>query len=161
MRAGGGNPAFDRKEVAMRRGRPPAGLGHVDQLDGSEESKLRLRTILETLSGECTIAEACARLGVGEARFHQLRQAALESALGGLAPGRAGRPAQAEESEPSEIDALKRKVNDLEIDLQAARVRTEIALTMPHLLQDSGVGKKKTPQAKAGRSSRRKRRRRR
>lgn len=77
---------------AMRRGRPPEGLRHIDRLEGSEESKLRLRTILETLSGECTIAEACERLGLSEARLHQLRQAALEAALSGLAPGQPGRP---------------------------------------------------------------------
>lgn len=144
----------------MGRGRPPEGLGHVERLSGPAETKQRLRTILETLSGTCTVAEACARLDVSEARFHQLRQLALEGALAGLEPGLPGRPRPVDAAEPAELDALRRQVSDLEIDLQAARVRTEIALTMPHLLLDAPGRKKNVTQAKARRHPGRSRRRR-
>jgi hypothetical protein len=53
-----------------RKGRKPEGTGHVERLSGSEVAKQRLTTILETLAGKITVPEACARLGIREARFH-------------------------------------------------------------------------------------------
>jgi len=125
----------------MVRGRPPLGLKHVDGLEGPQESKRRLRVILQTLSGECSVAEACKALGVSESRFHQLRREALEGALGGLEAHAAGRPAAEPPELTSRVAELEAEVRDLRIDLQASRVRTEIALTMPHLLRE----KKKSP----------------
>lgn len=119
----------------MRPGRPPKGVEHVSGLEGPEETKRRLRVILETLSGERTVAQACAELEIGEARFHTLRQQALQGALEGLRPGRAGRPRKEEPVAPGRVEELEQEVRDLEVDLQAARVRTELALAMPHLLK--------------------------
>jgi transposase len=122
----------------------------VDRLEGSEESKQRLRVILESLAGGCTVEQACERLQVSEARFHELRHQALQAALAGLSPRPAGRPAHAEPEEAGRVQELERKVEDLEVDLHAERVRTEIALTMPHLLRD-GARKKKTRKARRSR----------
>ena len=55
------------------RGRTPAGPEYVDRLAGSEAAKERLKVVLETLAGACRVSAACARLGVCEQRFHQLR----------------------------------------------------------------------------------------
>jgi hypothetical protein len=107
----------------------------VDSLTGSDHAKRRLKTLLETLSGEKSVEEACEELGLSEAAFHKLRSEFLQEAVGLLEPKPLGRPA----SLPSETEELReeyeRRIGDLEIDLQAARVREEIALSMPHLLQ--------------------------
>ena len=129
----------------MPAGRPSRGLGHVDHLSGPSESKRRLRVVLETLSGQRTVGEACELLGVNESRFHQLRQTALEGALTALAPRPAGRRRKPIPAESSRIAELEAQVLDLRVDLQASRTRTEIALVMPHLLQES----KKNPQQQA------------
>ncbi len=119
----------------MKAGRPPEGVNHVDRLEGPEELKERLRVILETLNGSCSIPEACEKLGISESRLHDLRREALEGALGALMPRPAGRPA-AEIPEGADREAeLKKRIRELEIDLEAALVRTELALAMPHLFE--------------------------
>jgi hypothetical protein len=122
----------------------------VERLEGPAELKRRLRVILETLGGECSVERACELLGVGEARFHELRRQVLASALGGLSPGAAGRPRRETESPASRVEELEREVQELRIELQAARVRTEIALTMPQLLERRAarLGKKNRRRAK-------------
>jgi transposase-like protein len=127
----------------------------VERLEGPAEAKRRLRVVLETLTGERGVGEAAAELGLSEARFHQLRRQVLESALDGLCPQAPGRPRKPEPP-PSRIEELEHELQELRIDLQAARVRTEIALTMPHLLRDGK--EKKGSRAKAGRGRRRGRR---
>jgi len=119
----------------MGKGRPPTGLGHVERLEGDAELKQRLKVILETLGGGLSVADACARLELSEARFHELRRQVLASALDGLTPGAAGRPRAEQDASPTRVEELEHEVQELRIELQAARVRTEIALTMPHLLQ--------------------------
>lgn len=138
----------------MARGRPPKGLGHIDGLSGDAESKRRLRVVLQTLTGERTIEQACGELGVSEPRFHELRQRALEGAVGALLPRRPGRPPKASEPEtPARLEQLQAENDELRVALQAARVRTEIALVMPHVLQDVR-GKKNLWTAKAKKSKR-------
>jgi transposase len=118
----------------------------VDPLEGPNADKRRLRIILETVAGERSVKEACEQLGVSEARFHVLRRQALQAALDGLAPGVAGRPRKADAPESTRVQELKQEVAELKVDLQAALVRTEIALTMPHLLRDAlGRSKKNAP----------------
>ena len=119
----------------MKMGRPPEGLAHVDRLDGPAAMKERLRVMLATITGEMSVEEACAKLGVGPSRLHAMRREALQGALEGLTPQRAGRP-RSQREVPSERErALEAKVRALEVDLQAAFVNTEIALAMPHLFE--------------------------
>lgn len=118
----------------MGAGRPPEGPKHVDRLDGDDEAKRRLRIVLETLSGERSVEEACAELGVSASRFHEMRREALQAALDGLAPGVAGRPKRPAESDPERQKALELENREMRLELQASLVRTEIALLMPHLL---------------------------
>jgi hypothetical protein len=144
----------------MPGGRPPLGPRLVDGLEGPDDEKERLKAILETIAGETPIAEASARLGISEPRFHQLRQRVLEAALEALAPGIPGRPRK--EEDPTDTAArvaeLQRQVSDLQISLRAAEVRTEIALAMPHLLKDElakerpkDEDEKKKPPGRGGR----------
>jgi transposase-like protein len=114
--------------------RPPEGVGHVDRLEGPEDLKRRLRVLLDTLSGRVSVAQACEELGVSESRLHELRREALEGALGALMPKPAGRPATGQTTTAREKE-LEGRIQELEVDLQAALVRTELALAMPELFR--------------------------
>lgn len=115
------------------RGRWPHGLEYIDQLDGAVPTKERLKTILETLLGETRMLEACARLDLGETRFHQLRQTALQAALRALEPRPSGRPSRSATAADETIRALQARVAELEQALHQAQVREEIALVLPRL----------------------------
>lgn len=129
--------------------RPTKGLEHVDSLVGDEATKARLKAVLETLSGELSVEEACRRLEVSPARFHELREEALTGALLALSPRAPGRPA-APAPDP-ELLALRKKTADLERDLEAAHIRTEIAIVMPHLIHHPPrAGEKGGPLFKKG-----------
>jgi hypothetical protein len=112
------------------RGRRPAGPEYVDQLDGSALAKERLQVVLQTLAGQCRLGEACARLAMSEQRFHQIREEALRAAVAALEPKPAGRPAAATAASPQH-QALQQQLEQLQVELQAARLREEIALTLP------------------------------
>jgi transposase-like protein len=135
-------------ETAMPAGRPPMKSSLVDNLPAPEPDKQRLRVILQTLSGELSIAQACEQLDVSETRFHDLRRQALEGALGALAPKSAGRPVS-KEPEPQEVHTLREQVKDLEFELQTARVKTELAIAMPHVLREKQVKKKRPARMRA------------
>jgi len=121
-------------EGGNRRGRPPKGSGLVDGLEGSEHARERLRLILGAMTGEVSVNEACRHLGIGPARFHELRNDMLQAGLSRLEPGQAGRPPKRTEAESAELEALKKENLELKVDLQASRLREEIAIAMPHLL---------------------------
>jgi hypothetical protein len=120
----------------LKRGRPPLGLGHVDRLPGSDEARARLRIILATLSGEKTIPAACAELRVGESRFHELRNEFLAKGVESLEPRPLGRPP---DPGPSDLERqnlrLHRENEQLKLEVQAAQIREEIAMVMPHVLK--------------------------
>ena len=120
------------------------GTGHVKKMDGSEEAKHRLRLVLETLSGLRSLKEACEELGISEARFHQLRDGALQGALSAVEPKPAGRPPDQLAQEDPRMAALEEEVKELRIDLRASQVREEIAALMPHLLKPKDEAQKKT-----------------
>ena len=108
----------------------------IDSLPGPEEAKARLEAIVLTLSGTKPVSEACAELGIGEARFHEMRKEFLASALGLLERKTAGRkPAVPPEDAAARLVELEDENQTLRVELEAARIRTEIALTMPHLLK--------------------------
>jgi hypothetical protein len=111
-----------------------------------------LQVILETLAGTCRVQEACTRLGIGEARFHQLRLQALQGAVEQLEQRPAGRPAR--EPEDPRIGALQGRIKELELQQQAARAREEVALVLPRLAATaSGEGSpgKKSSRRRASR----------
>ena len=113
------------------RGRKPTGPEYVERLTGSATAKERLQVVLETLAGRCRVQEACARLGLSEPRFHQLRSQILQAGLDSLAPRPAGRPPRPAPDE--RLQALEATVADLTIEVQAAHVREEIALALPQV----------------------------
>ncbi|HEU5180992.1 MAG TPA: helix-turn-helix domain-containing protein [Candidatus Polarisedimenticolia bacterium] len=132
--------------------RPPDGLKSVDKLEGSEETKQRLQVLLQTLTGELSITQACELLGVGEARLHVLRRQVLQGALEALEPVPAGRPRHSVAPEAERIRELEEQVRELKFDLRASLVRTELALTMPHLMRraEQRRGRKKNSPTRSG-----------
>jgi hypothetical protein len=119
-----------------RAGRKPMGPKLVERLDGSHRAKQRMEVILETIAGKLTINQACDRLGISEARFHQLRTGVLQAGLAQLEPRPLGRPAQHQSPEAETIADLEQQVDDLNAELKTADVRLEIAQVMPHLIKD-------------------------
>jgi hypothetical protein len=119
----------------MTRGRR-SDLGElVNRLTGSLRAKARLTLILEALSGRRTVAVASAALGLAERRFHTLRALALQAALESLEPRPAGRRSLPAPEKTAQVMALESTIRELRIELHAAQVREEIALTMPHLFR--------------------------
>jgi transposase-like protein len=134
------------------RGRTPSGPESVEQLPGSDKAKERVRVILQTMTGELRVQEACAQLDVCEQHIRQLRTTLLLAAIDSVEDKPPGRPAQAEE--PSEVTALRAQVAELQRQLQAARLSAEIAMALPHV----GVA---SPQPALGPTAPQKKRRRR
>lgn len=127
----------------MKPGRKPQGPRTASKLDASGEARKRLELILSTLSGEKTVAEAAADLGIGERRFFQMRDEALGAAATRLEPGRSGRPPLIRQEDPK-VAELEAEVRELRIELRAAQVREEISVVMPHLLKPRPPAQKKT-----------------
>ena len=128
-----------------RKGRKPLGLAHVDQLSASDLAKERLKAILATISGDVTIPEASAELGICESRFHVLRHAFLEASAVALEPQRMGRPPKP--SPPvneEELARLQAENQSLRHQLQVAVVREEIAAVLPQMATPSAEAPKKT-----------------
>jgi transposase InsO family protein len=109
------------------RGRYPSGPEAVERLDGSGEAKRRLRVLLEVLSGRCRVKDACAQLGLGEARLEQLRTQALRGALEALEPRPGGRPRRRREVTADQVLELTARVRELELALRVAQARAEVA----------------------------------
>jgi hypothetical protein len=126
------------------RGRRPSGPEYVEHLPGSEQAKERLKVVLETLSGKCRVLEACRRLGISEPRFHQLRTEALAAALEGLEPKTAGRKPAPVTPEQEQLAQLQDDLAAKDIELRAAQARAEIAVAMPHVVQEPPTTEKKT-----------------
>jgi len=112
-------------------GRPNKGVGHIEALAGAQAEKERLRAILATLTGESSVEEACRGLGIGQARFQQLREQALQGALDALMPRKPGRPGDAAEAPVGEVERLRTEKEELEEELEAMRVRIQLALALP------------------------------
>ena len=138
------------------------GPGMVEDLEGSDEAKRRMKVILETLAGQRTILDACLELGIGKSAFHELRKRVLQAALTDVEPRPPGRPPTAEPPEASEVDRLKSENDRLRTDLEVAHVREEILLAMPEVFdpgrQAAGKGGTRNPTAEKKKGGKRGRR---
>jgi hypothetical protein len=128
-----------RKESIMR-GRKPMGPEVVDRLVGSAPARLRVKVILQTMTGELRVQEACTRLQLSEQRFDELRLEAIQAAIAALETKPAGRPPRASES--AVVAELQQQVAELNGQLQAALLRAELAASLPRRGQ---VSKKSRP----------------
>ncbi len=131
----------------MRTGRPPKGGELADRAAGSAEAKRRAKAILNAMRGALTVPEACAEMGVGEARFYQLRDRFLAEGVAGLEPKPGGRPRKAP-PEDAQVKGLKARVARLELELKAARIREQIALVLPRLARGDDAPARKRRKGK-------------
>jgi hypothetical protein len=115
----------------------------VKHLEGSHEAKERLQVILQTLTGECRVQEACAKLAISEQRVHQLRTQALQAAVDRLEARPGGRPAHTRSAAEEQVAQLQAQVQELEVELQLMQVREEISLAMPRLVHETEAAPKK------------------
>jgi helix-turn-helix protein len=128
-----------------RLGRRPQGAGLVTPLEGSEHAKQRLKLFLQTLSGQCSVREACAELGICESRFHDQRAEWLRGSLELLEPRSPGRPPKPEPPlTPAEVESLRERVRELEARAAAVEVQAELASVLPHVIHRPSPGKKTT-----------------
>jgi hypothetical protein len=119
---------------AVRTGRKPAGPRIADRLEGSPVAKQRLEVILETIAGRLTVPEACERLGIGESRFHELRNQTLQATLEALEPCPLGRPTKPTSPEQAEVDGLQAELRRLHAELELAQVQLSLARIHPGLI---------------------------
>jgi hypothetical protein len=136
-----------------RLGRKPQGVGLVEPLAGSKHAKERMKWFLQTLSGESSVGEACAAMGIGESRFYDQRSEWLQGALALLEPRSPGRPSKPEpEIVPEEVQGLRQRVRELEARAAAVEVQAELAETLPHVVGHARVGKKTRVRRRPGRA---------
>ena len=113
------------------RGRYPDGAAELlEALDGTTEDKQRVQAILETVFGPARVVQTCEQLDIGETRFRQLRELALQGALDGIRARPSGRPSGHADAE--RIRELEQQLAETKLELQQALVRTEVALILPH-----------------------------
>lgn len=118
-------------------GRPPLRTALVEGVTCSNHAKERLRLNLATMSGEVSVVDACATLGIGESRFHALRADLLAHAAEFLeprTPGPAGR-SEADAEAQRRIDELERANAQLARELRSSQAREELALSMPERMR--------------------------
>jgi transposase-like protein len=117
----------------------------VEHLAGSDLAKERVKAVLQTVAGSARLQEACERLDICEQRFHQLRQQILEGALSAAEPGVPGRRAQVASPAEHEVERLQKQVAELQRELEAAKVREEIALVLAGRKAPESLEKKALP----------------
>jgi hypothetical protein len=123
-------------EESIMRGRRPAGPDYVDHLpDCDDETKRRLKVIMQTLCGDLRVNEACAILGISPQRFHQMREEAMLGAAAVLKPRPKGRPPRPPSPQQQQLEQLQQELGDAQIELRAAQARAEIATLLPRVLQ--------------------------
>lgn len=113
----------------------------------SVQARRQAATILEVLAGVRRPSEAAAwaELGIGKSRFHKQRGDWLQEALALLEPRCAGRPSKQEPLvAPSEVQALRERMQEAEARAAAAEVQTELALVLPHVIHRPALGKKRS-----------------
>jgi len=130
--------------------RHPSGPEFIEKLAGSERAKLRARVLLETVADACRVLDACERLGIKEARFDQLRYEGLQALVDALEERPAGRKPRPTSAAEVENEQLRRRIAELEAQLQAALVKVELAVALPKAGQPE---LKKTDAAKSGKRS--------
>lgn len=108
-------------------GRPNKGVAHLQGLPGTQASKLRGMAIWRTMNGELSVTEACEQIGVGPTQFANLREEALLGYLGALQPKPVGRPRLVPLEVQEQLDALQRRVAELEHENHLLKVQAEVA----------------------------------
>lgn len=110
----------------------------VNRFEASAHARHRVRLVLATIAGTTSIVDAADSLGISESAFHKIRETILQGALGAAEPKPIGRPPAAAPNLDPAAESAQEQNRRLRIELEASRIREEIALTMPHLLTRRG-----------------------
>ena len=129
--------------------RPNKGLGHVDVLEGDQDTKWRLKVILATLTGEMLVEEAYDELAIGPTQFGNLRRQALQGALEALLPRPGGRPRKEAAVSAEELATLRLRNAELERELVELRARVEMAI-LPFLGKKPGTARRQRDRPEPG-----------
>jgi hypothetical protein len=125
-------------------GRKPVGPALVERVSGSEQAQRRAEVLLETITGAKTMEAACRALGIEKTQLFKLRARMLEAAVAALEPGPIGRPPQPVDPQAAQIAELEARIQQLELELKASRLRAELASALPARADErSPRGKKK------------------
>jgi transposase-like protein len=120
------------------------GAALAERVSGSAVAQERLKVLLETITGGKSMDQACQALGIRKSQLFKLRQRALQAAAAALEPQPLGRPSQPAGPEAERIAELEQRRDELEVELQAARVRVELAQVMSARPGEAPVTLKKT-----------------
>jgi hypothetical protein len=113
-------------------GRKPVGPALAERVwSASEPARTRLKVLLETITGDKTMEQACRALSIQKTQLFKLRTRVLEAAAAALEPQPIGRPPQAVSPEAARITELEEEINQLTVELEASRVRVELAQALP------------------------------
>jgi hypothetical protein len=125
-------------------GRKPVGPALVERVSGSEQAQRRAEVLLETITGAKTMEAACRALGIEKTQLFKLRARMLEAAVAALEPGPIGRPPQPVDPQAAQIAELEARIQQLELELKASRLRAELASALPARIDErSPRGEKK------------------
>jgi hypothetical protein len=115
----------------------------AQRVSGSEQARARLEVLLETIAGSKTMDEACQALGIQKTRLFNLRIRVLEAAAAVLEPQPTGRPPKAARPETARIAELEAQVNELKVELEASRLRVELAQALGSASDEPSPRRKK------------------
>jgi hypothetical protein len=124
-------------------GRKPVGPALAERVSGSEQARQRLKVLLETITAERSMDAACQALSIHKTRLFTLRARMLEAAAAALEPGPVGRPPQTVDPQAAQIAELETRIKQLEVELQASRLRGELAEALPRLAAERSPRRKK------------------
>ena len=128
----------------VMRGRYPDGLKELlETREVPAEDKRRLQAILDTMYG-ARVLQTCEDLDIGETRFRQLRDRALDGALEGIRSRPSGRPSRRMLADAERIRELEQELAETRLELQQALVRAEVALILPQRSDEETVKKGRT-----------------
>ena len=124
--------------MISRTGRRPLGSRIVDTLEASEHARERLRAILQSVEG-APIAELCTGLGMERAYFDRMRRSTLQAAVASLEPKTTGPKPRVTDPRDERIATLEADVVRLRLELDATRLRAELAIALPTVVKKTAL----------------------
>jgi hypothetical protein len=115
----------------------------ADRVTASEQARARMKVLLETITGDKTMDQACDALSIHKTQLFRLRTRMLEAAAASLEPQPIGRPPEAVPPQTARIAELEAELNKLHVELQASRLRVELAQALPALSDEHASRRKK------------------
>jgi hypothetical protein len=113
--------------MAARAGRKPQGWKLIDELPGRSDDKRKMKIFLQTLTGTCTVEDACRQLELRPSWFFDVRKRWLQDSFNAVAARPLGRPPRTPPEVRARLVELEQQVRDLQRQLAAAELRCSLA----------------------------------